>query len=121
MTIRNDNTCTVCGLRFAIHDIGTDGDLTDCSLVHHADGSTTPAAEWHALEAAKRDAVLFADEFPGEMLDPATTDWDSVAWDMEICVAPLANITLSDWQKDALRETYATCLREETARLAHRD
>lgn len=29
--------------------------------------------------AAKKTAVLFVDEF-GEALNPATTDWDGVAW-----------------------------------------
>lgn len=36
-----------------------------------------------AIEAGKRDAATFADEFLGEVIDPAQTDWDSAAWGME--------------------------------------
>lgn len=31
---------------------------------------------------AHRDATTFANEFPGQALDPATTDWDATAWSM---------------------------------------
>ena len=34
------------------------------------------------LAEAATDSESFAEEFPGELLDPASTDWDSAAWGM---------------------------------------
>ena len=47
-------------------------------------------SDWRFLSAltdairaeARRDAATFVDEFPGEDLDPAQTDWDATAWQM---------------------------------------
>ena len=42
-------------------------------------------------DEANRDAASFAEEFPGELLDPAKTDWDATAWAMaasELRAAP---------------------------------
>ena len=31
---------------------------------------------------ARSCAATFVDEFPGQILDPATTEWDAAAWEM---------------------------------------
>jgi hypothetical protein len=35
------------------------------------------------IRLAKASAVQFHDEFPGEALDPAATEWDSTAWEVD--------------------------------------
>jgi hypothetical protein len=69
----------------------------------------TPTTE--AVLEAKSDAVLFADEFPGETLDPAATDWDASAWQM-------SDLSKRD-DADALWPVYQAALVVEVARLAY--
>jgi hypothetical protein len=59
---------------------------------------------------AKKDARLFADEFPGELLDPASTDWDSSAWEMAPADLRVAGIV--DGEDYGWRLYQATLVRE---------
>lgn len=61
---------------------------------------------------AKRDAVLFVEEF-GTPLDPAATDWDGTAWE----VADVRSDAEDAGALDAAWEVYSAALVAETKRL----
>lgn len=65
------------------------------------------------IEWAKQDAQLFADEYPGELLDPAATDWDATCWSESRREVPVP----ADRQ-EALWPVYQRALIDEVARLA---
>jgi hypothetical protein len=75
----------------------------------------TRVIEGIVCEHARRDAKLFVEEF-GEPLDPAETDWDSVAWG-EALRAVRAADELTDDECDSLWSVYQETLVSETERL----
>jgi hypothetical protein len=75
----------------------------------------TPIEQAEAL--AKRAAAGFVREF-GEPLDPAETDWDGMAWSLDVgAIRTEAGERLEPDQVDALWPAYQAALVAETRRL----
>lgn len=89
--------------------------------VHVMGSAAAQIAPWKArLEAKAREtAAVFANEFPGEALDPAATDWDGEAWAMDRRELERdAEQEEIDWLRESGWKVYQKALVAETKRLA---
>jgi hypothetical protein len=81
--------------------------------------SLTAEDQSEITAAAKVTAAMFAQEFPGEALDPAKTDWDGTAWDddqRDLSCRPVIEDNTALYTE--AWELYQSTLVAETKRLA---